>query len=260
MIVVATEDFELYHEAVSALRDRGTTFTTVQPGEPLPEGTTVVLTGPDDDLSPVDLAGPGDRPSPPEIVRVDPGNVRRGIEEALSILRGGAGRTVIGIDSGPRPGVAVLSGKTVTAAFSVPIDEVVDLVADELSDVADPLVRVGDGDRLKSARIVNELAELEGVEVELVDETGTTPALGAGARGGSDVLAAVNIALRPGEPVSGREIEPTPGELERIKTTSRERSAGDRTIDEELARRVADGELTIDEALQLHRERDGSGP
>lgn len=258
MIVVATEDFELYHEAVSALRERGVTFTTVQPGEPLPERTTVVLTGRDDDLDPADLAFTGDRDSPPELVGVDPGDVRGGIEEALSILRGGGDRTVVGIDSGPRPGVAVLSGRTVIAAFSVPIGEVVDLIAGELSDVVDPVVRVGDGDRLKSARIVNELAELEDVEVELVDETGTTPYLGAGARGASDVLAAVNIALREGEPVSSREIEPTPGELKRIKTASRERSDGDRTIDEELARRVANGELTIEEALERHRERDAT--
>ena len=256
MIVVATEDFELYHEAVSALRERGVTFTTVQPGEPLPERTTVVLTGRDDDLDPAAVSFTGERESPPGIVRVDPEDVRGGIEEALSILRGEGERTVVGIDSGPRPGVVVLSGTTVVAAFSVPISDVVELVAEELSDVADPVVRVGDGDRLKSARIVNELAELEGVEVQLVDETGTTPYLGAGARGASDVLAAVNIALREGEPVSSREIEPTPGELKRIKTASREQSAGNRTIDEELARRVAGGELTIEEALQRHRERD----
>ena len=258
MIVVATEDFELYHEAVSALRERGVTFTTVQPGEPLPDGTTVVLTGRDDDLDPAERSVTEDRESPPEIVHVDPEDVRSGIEEARSVLRGDGERTVVGIDSGPRPGVALLSGATVVAAFSVPISDVVDLVAEELSDVANPLVRVGDGDRLKSARVVNELAELDGLEVELVDETGTTPYLGAGARGASDVLAASNIALREGEPVSAREIEPTPGELKRIKTASREQSAGDRTIDEELARRVADGELTIEEALQRHRDRDAT--
>ncbi|MEF8779345.1 MAG: hypothetical protein V5A46_01530 [Haloferacaceae archaeon] len=258
MIVVATEDFQLYHEAVSALRERDVTFTTVRPSDPLPDRTTVVLTGGADDLDADDLDLPGDRESPPEVVVVDPDDVRRGIEEALHLLRGGEERLVVGIDSGPRPGVAVLSGNTVVAAFSVPIGEVVDLVSEELAEASDSIVRVGDGDRLKSARIVNELAELDGVRVELVDETGTTPYLGAGARGASDVLAAVNIALREGEPVASRDVEPTPGELKRIKTASRERSAGDRTIDEALARRVAAGELTVEEALERHRERDGS--
>ncbi len=33
MIVVATADFELYHEIVGDLRDRGVAFTTVKPGD-----------------------------------------------------------------------------------------------------------------------------------------------------------------------------------------------------------------------------------
>lgn len=145
----------------------------------------------------------------------------------------------------------------VVAAFSVPITDVVELVREEVTDAADSVVRVGDGDRLKSARIVNELAELDDVQIELVNETGTTPYLGTGARGAADVLAAINIAFRDGEPVASREIDPTTGELKRIKTTSRERSSDERTIDEGLARRVANGELTIEEALEEHRSRDG---
>jgi hypothetical protein len=53
-----------------------------------------------------------------------------------------------------------------------------------------------------------------------------------------------------------REVEPTPGELQRIKDRSRQASEDGRTIDEELARRVAAGELTVGEALAAHRERD----
>jgi hypothetical protein len=53
--------------------------------------------------------------------------------------------------------------------------------------------------------------------------------------------------------VATRTIEPTAGELQRIKTVSRERSAGSRTITEALARRVAKGELTIEDALDEHR-------
>jgi transposase len=72
----------------------------------------------------------------------------------------------------------------------------------------------------------------------------------------ADVLAAVNIARRAGEVTGSREIEPTPGELQRIKDRSRQASEDDRTIDEALARRVAAGELTVGEALAAHRERD----
>ncbi|MGM0604600.1 MAG: hypothetical protein ACQETB_02885 [Halobacteriota archaeon] len=251
MIVVATEDFRLYHEAVTALRERGVTFTTIEPTADLPTGTTVVIAGERDRIS-LD-----DRPDV-ELVRAAPDSIRPAIEAALSILRGGDGRFVVGVDPGANPGIAVLSGETVVAAFQVPLTEAVDVIESEIEDATNPLVRIGDGARLQGARIVNGLSD---ASIELVDETGTTPYLGSGARGMGDVLAAVNIARLEGEPIGSREIEPTAGELERIKTESRARSDGDRTISESLARDVAAGERTIDEAIAAHRKRaEDDGP
>jgi hypothetical protein len=243
VIVVATADFELYHEAVDLLRDRGVTFTTVEPGDDLPEGASVVITAPHD----ASLAD-GDGV---ERVTATADDARRAVDEALTLLRGGEGRTVVGVDPGTRPGIAVLSGETVVAAFQVPLGDAVDTVRTEVADAVDPLVRVGDGARLQGARLVN---ELDDVTVELVDETGTTPYLGTGARGMGDVLAAVNIARLAGETVDSRDIDPTAGELQRIKDRSREVSTDDRTIDDSLARRVAAGDLTVEEALAEHRD------
>lgn len=242
MIVVATDDFEVYHDVVNGLRDRGVTFTTIRPGEPFPEGTDVVITGPDETVAEY------------RQVRADPEHPRRAIESALAYLRGGGGRTVVGVDPGTRPGIAVVVGDVVTAAFQVPLENAPDRIREEVDGAVDPLVRVGDGARIEGAKIIDALDE---VTVELVDETGTTPHLGAGARGMGDVLAAVNIARIEGEVVSSRDIEPTEGELEVIKSRSRERSDGNRAIDEALARRVAEGQLTIDEALDEHRRRSG---
>lgn len=241
MIVVATEDFELYHEVVAELRDRGVTFTTVEPGDDLPERTTVLITAPDDDQR---------VPSDVEHVTATGEEARRAVEQALARLRGGGGRTIVGVDPGTRPGIAVLSGETVVAAFHVPLSAAAETVREEIDDAADPLVRIGDGARLQGAQLVD---DLDDVPVELVDETGTTPYLGSGARGMGDVLAAVNIAHLEGEQVDSREITPTSGELEMIKRRSRERSESDRTIDESLARRVAAGDLTLEEALAEHR-------
>ena len=237
MIVVATDDFELYHGVVEALRDRDVRFTTVEPGAELPDDARVALVGPEDEH--------------PEVatVRADPADPRRAVEEAVGVLRGDEGRTVVGVDPGERPGVAVLSGDTVVAAFQLPADEVADRVAREVADAADPLVRIGDGARLQGAKIVDDVD----APVELVDETATTPHLGAGARGMGDVLAAVNIARREGDRIEERDVEPTAGEIQLIKDRSRERSENDRAIDEELARRVAAGELTVAEALERHR-------
>ncbi|WP_440007838.1 hypothetical protein [Halomicrococcus sp. SG-WS-1] len=258
MIVVATEDFELYHGVVNELRDRGVNFTTVEPGDDLPEGTRVLVTSADDDVgdeSTGDGAGAAD-PTDYEVVVGDPDSPRRAVEEALALLRSGEGRIVIGVDPGTRPGIAVLSGDVVVAAFHVPLADAVATIREEVADAVDPVVRVGDGARLQSARIVQ---DLEDVTVELVDETGTTPYLGTGARGMGDVLAAANIARLEGETVEERDVEPTAGELGVIQRRSRERSPDNREIDEELARRVAAGELTIEEALDEHRGDGRSG-
>ena len=242
MIVVATGDFELYHDLVAELRERDVEFTTVEPGDPLPERARVLITGDTDD---VDAAL--------ETIVASTDDVRGAVDEALAVLRGGDGRTIVGIDPGPNPGIAVLSGDLVVAAFRVPVEDVTAVVMDEIEGALDPLVRVGDGARLHGKRIVESLAT-EGVRVELVDETGTTPYLGQGARGMGDVLAAVNIARREGEVVAEREVEPTAGELRAIKERSRRVSDGDRTISAALARAVAVGELTMAEALERHRE------
>jgi hypothetical protein len=242
VIVVATDDFEVYHGVVNELRDRGVTFTTVEPDEEFPAETTMVVTA------------DGEDPAVPEgapVVHADSDDPRRAVDEVLATLRGGGGRTVVGVDPGERPGVAVLSGETVVAAFNVPLSDAAAVVEQEVEDAVDPLVRVGDGARIQGAKIID---DLEDVPVELVDETGTTPYLGTGARGMGDVLAAVNIARLAGERVESRTIEPTAGELQRIKDRSREESETNRAIDETLARRVAAGELTIEEALVEHRE------
>jgi hypothetical protein len=244
VIVVATDDFELYHGVVGALRDRDAAFTTVEPGDPLPERTSVVVVG-DADPRPDDGDGLG-------VVVADPADPERGVEAALSTLREGGGRTVVGVDPGTRPGIAVLSGETVVAVHQVPLAEAADVVREAVADEPDPVVRVGDGARLQGARIVE---ELDDVRVELVDETGTTPHLGVGARGAGDIVAAVNVARREGDPVERREVEPTAGELQAIQNRSRRRSADGRTIDEALARRVARGELTVEEAIAEHGGR-----
>lgn len=240
MIVVATEDFEVYHGVVGELRERGVAFTTIEPDDELPEGTGTVITGPEDDPR-----------AAVEHVRADPDDPRAAVETALATLRAGDGRTVVGVDPGDRPGIAVLSGDIVVAAFQVPLAEAADVVREEVAGGVDPLVRIGDGARLKGATIIN---ALEDARIELVDETGTTPSLGTGARGMGDVLAAVNIARMKGEAIESREIEPTEGELTLIKRRSRERSPENREIDAGLAKRVARGELTVEEALEEHRE------
>jgi len=239
VIVVATADFEVYHGVVTALRERNVEFTTVEADDPLPERTSLAIVGPGESA-----AAPEDTP----VVQADPDEPRRAVEEALARLRTGGGRTVVGVDPGEKPGIAVLVGDVIVAAFQVPAADAAETVAAEVEDALDPLVRVGDGARLIGSRIIDDID----ARVELVDETGTTPYLGTGARGMGDVLAAANIARIEGDPIESRDIEPTAGEIQRIKDRSREASDHNRAIDESLARRVARGDLTIEEALAEH--------
>jgi hypothetical protein len=244
VIVVATDDFELYHDVVGELRDRDVRFTTIESGTDPPPGTQVIIRTPADTVS---------LPPDAESVVVAGSEARRAVESAVSILRGGDdGRTIVGVDPGSNPGIAILVGDEVISAFQVPLSEAVETIKSELTDIddPDPIVRIGDGARLQGAQLVN---DLEDVVVEIVDEAGTTPYLGAGARGMGDVLAAINIARRSGEITETRTLEPTAGEIQRIKDRSRQMAPENRTIDAELARRVAVGELTLGEALSVHR-------
>lgn len=247
MLVVATTDFEAYHGLVSELRDRGVTFTTIEPEGPLPEEASVLVTTAADDLSDLDLAEVS-------VVLADPSDARAAVDRALAHHRDGEGRTVVGIDPGTKPGIAVLVDGQVLAAFQVPLAEAAAVVDREVADAVDPVVRIGDGARTIGARLVD---ELEGVRIELVDETGTTPHLGTGARGMGDVLAAVNIARLEGEVTETVDIEPTAGEVRVVQNRSRERT-GTETLPRTLARDVARGELTLDEAIARHREDDTS--
>jgi hypothetical protein len=238
VIVVATADFEVYHGVVDELRDRGVRFTTIEPDDELPADARVAIVGPEDEHPAI------------QTIRADPEAPRRAVDEAVAVLRGEGGRTIVGVDPGDRPGIALLNGDTVVAAFQVPAEKAASVIAREIEDAGDPLVRVGDGARLQGAKIIEAIKE---APVELIDETGTTPYLGTGARGMGDVLAAVNIARLEGERIEERDIEPSPGEIQLIKNRSRRESDNDRSINEELARRVALGELTMDEALAKHR-------
>lgn len=239
VFVLATEDFDVYHDVVRELRNRHVEFTTVEPETELPPETRILIVGPDEAWE-VDVP----------VVVAEPGEPRRAVDDALAALREREGGVVVGIDPGARPGIAVLVGDTVIAAFQVPLDAAASVVEREVAEAPDAVVRIGDGARLQGSRLVDELGDMQ---VELVDETGTTPYLGTGARGMGDVLAAVNIARSSGTPIEGRSIEPTDGEIQAIKDRSRRASNANRTITDSLARKVANGELTMEEALETHR-------
>ena len=231
------------------MKDRQLPFITLRLTDPVPYNVKVVIT----------TAGESAfiRWSGEHVVIFD--DALSTVDRAINALRGNGHfqSLVIGIDPGRRPGIAVLSGDMVIAVYQAGVTEVEPMlrkIAHEYH-ASISTVRIGNGARLMTTQIINKLLE-SGFKVELVDETGTTPYVGKNIHTSlvRDIIAAINIARIKGEPVGKREIEPSKGEIRVIQETSRSQSEGRATIPKFLARQVARGEITLDEAMELHRE------
>ncbi len=178
------------------------------------------------------------------------------VNEAIRLLRNGALSecAIIGIDPGDEPGIAVVSNGIVEAVYRVPLGQAFGVIERIKQTYSDVLVRIGHGARLVSTHLANTLVA-QGIAVELVDESGTSPYLGKGTGGTaiSDIVAAINIAHTQGTRVGHQEVLPSKGEIRWIQERSRELSEGRTTISRQLAQRVAKGEITINEALNEHK-------
>ncbi len=178
------------------------------------------------------------------------------IDKAVSMIFGeDFDEIIIGIDPGKYPGIAVLGKSKTISVHHVSVGEVCPLLKRIVREFKDKkfIVRIGHGARLIRSRLINDILDL-GLQVEMVDETGTTPHLGKGVHGQviSDIIAAINIAKIPGKMVGKQFIEPSHGEVRVIQEHSREYSNGRMTIPRLLARAVAKGEMTLDEAVEKH--------
>lgn len=180
------------------------------------------------------------------------------VNTALRIVNGKTriGRIVIGIDPGKNPGIAVLEDGQVVEVHHVTAREVTGIIQQILEEYPseNTIIKIGSGARLVRTQLINSLLDLN-FPVEVVDETGTTPSMGRGLHGSevSDIIAAINIAWLTGTVVGKQEVEPSMGEIKRIQEYSREHSNGKASIPRNLARRVAKGELTMDEAIEMHQ-------
>ena len=187
----------------------------------------------------------------------DPDNLEFTIDIAIFIITGeDFEQIIIGIDPGKYPGIALIANNKIISVYHVPAGDVCPLVKKIMQTYPSKniIVRIGHGARLIRSRLINDFLDL-GLKVEMVDETGTTPQLGKGvhAREISDIIAAINIANMPGKTVGKQNIEPSMGEVRIVQERSREHSNGRVTIPRPLARKVAKGEISLDEAIEKHK-------
>ena len=233
-IAVKTEDFRLSFHLMRELKRRKCDFVMLAPED---EWDGILLTSPDE-------VKEGNIPVTEDTVEI-------AIERAIQASRGldSAVQLVFGIDPGPRPGVAWLADGIVVGSAQL---EQIEMVADHIIGLASAVehqrmcVKVGDGAPLLRDRIINQLI-LRGIETLQVNEYKTS----YGSRMKTHLHAATRIALMGGSRIySLRDLSPTDGDLKEIQRQSRILSAGNLTISTELARMVACGELSLEEAIK----------
>lgn len=173
------------------------------------------------------------------------------VERAIQASRGfeSAVQLVFGVDPGPRPGIAWLADGIVVGSAQL---EEINGVADHIIGLSSAVkhqrmcVKVGDGAPLIRDRIINQLI-LRGIETLQVSEYRTS----SGSRVKTHLHAATRIALMGGNKAYKiRDLNPTEGDLKEIQRQSRILSSGDFTISTELARLVACGEISIEDAIK----------
>lgn len=238
-IGVLTSDFKLFHDLVKVLTSKGLPFVSLSFDDVIPPNTGVIITTAEE-VEKIDF----DK----KVVCV---NIQLAIAESIRILKGKErfDELIIGIDPGAKPGVAVVGDGTIleTRQAASP-EEVADMVEEIASSYPANRIglKIGHGDPTNRNRIINSLSSQE-YEIEIVDEKGTTPRSDT-----PDQEAATGIAFMKGHPARKKyEIAPTPGEIKDIQNRSRKLSGGKITISKNLARMVAEGEITLEDAIQM---------
>ncbi|EEB74454.1 hypothetical protein [Thermococcus sp. AM4] len=249
-VAVITEDARAYYTIVKTLKAYGIGFHSLRPGERIPFDVEVVL---------VDEVSWGKVDFPAKILARDEGF----IDELLAFLEGRERfrRIFIAIDPGERPGLSVVADNRVLEVHRMRDPRDVSVVLELLEKYPEARIKIGHGARRQRTLTLKALGQALGYDyrVILVNEARTTPRVGnTEAPGVQDIVASINIALREGREATIGELlevrEPTKREIEDIKRRSRELS-GNITISTRLAREVALGNMTLEEAIERQRRK-----
>lgn len=239
IIGILTQDFRVYHNLIKGLKKRDLPFASLSFEESIPMNIGVIITT-EKEKERIDF---------PKLVVAD-NDIELTIDIAKRKLKGKekCKRLIIGIDPGKRPGLAIIGDGEIlsTAQVSSP-EKVGGIVGRALKSypAEEIMVRIGHGDTTHRNRIINALSKFK-LRIEISDETRTTRISES-----PDIDAAINIALKRGQEAKGRfKVKPTQGELRDIQRRSRIESKGRVTISKDLARKVAKGKLSLEEAIK----------
>lgn len=242
-IGLMTEDSRFYFEMLEALRKQDLKFVSLQFSEPIPANVGVIVTT-ESERDRVDFEKVITYPNPEAAIA----RARRMLAGEKTVKE-----LLIGIDPGIKPGFAVLAdGVILSRSLAESPEAVAGLVEDVVKEYPTSaiIVRLGNGDRTNRNRIFNALWD-SGQMVEIVDERNTTKRSQT-----PDEDAAVEIAMTPGyKPSKRQETDPCDGEIRNIQRISRLESDGLITVSREIARKVATGELSLKDAIEMQKRR-----
>lgn len=244
IIGILTQDFRVYYELIKGLKKRDLPFASLSFDEPIPANIGVIITKNEEK----------DRIDFPRLIFAEK-DIDLTIDIARRILKGKekCKKLIIGIDPGKRPGLAVIGDGEILSTSQVSSPEKVKEIVERAiksypSD--ETVIRIGHGDTTHRNRIINSLSKLK-LKIEISDETRTTRISET-----PDIDAAIEIALKSGVEAKGKfKVKPTKGELRDIQRRSRIESKGRVTISKDEAKKVAVGELTIEEAIERAEKR-----
>ncbi|MEA2070837.1 MAG: hypothetical protein U9O98_06045 [Asgard group archaeon] len=269
LISLATMDFRLCHLIRERLTKNGFAVEHILPGSsPSKDSVLVVTTKTDEKQYELDYR---------KKVVLTPLDTKS-IDKAYSkILLGIEGKKIwesliIGIDPGLSIGVAIVADSFLRSHLETrSMQKAINFIRKSLKNISAKMkiVRVGSTGGYRRILLLNEILNIlpKNVKLETVDELNTTPASQeiinnllvekekkSNSSLGKDALAAMKIAYRLGERVECPEkIEVTPGELKEIQVLSRQYSQGEVTISKKLAKKVACGLLTINDAIEIQQ-------
>ena len=241
VIGILTENPRTYFDMLAALREKGMGFISLDFSDSLPANIGAVITT---DAERYKVAFD-------KVITDDDPDIAIAKATAMLASDDDVRELAIGIDPGIRPGFAVLGDGTVIVRTIAEYPEAVRrMVGDIVKEypTANVIVRIGHGDRTNRNRVFNALWD-DGYKLEIVDERNTTKRSHT-----PDADAAVEIAMTPGyKPGKRQDNEPCEGEIRNIQRLSRLESSGSLTVSKDLAKKVAIGELSMRDAINIQK-------
>ncbi|NHJ31848.1 MAG: hypothetical protein FK732_03200 [Asgard group archaeon] len=270
LISLATMDFRLCHLLRERLTLEGFSIEQLQPGDLPSKGSILVVTT-EEEIDQKKMS----YNNMVILSKIETLNLDKAYSKIMLGIEGKMiwESLIIGVDPGITIGIAVITDGCLRSTLETrDIKEAINFITLTLKNLPSKMaiIRLGSTGGYRQVLILNELLNVKPkfVSLEVVDELRTTPdscqeakeGLSEGVKvgmkipGGKDATAAMEIAFRLGESVKNPETwETSEGELKEIQILSRQYSRGDVTISRDLAKKVASGRLTLEEAISIQK-------